>query len=67
MAVPWSHLRWSVNHRNWSEVAVTGSKCNTDDNGCHIAGEDRVVECARDNTERKKREEYESEKNKDKD
>ena len=61
------HLRWRVDHRNWSEVPIAGSKCNADDNGRHVAVKDRRVECARDDAERKEREEGESENNKDKD
>ena len=56
-----------MDHRNWSEVAIAGSKRNADDNGRHVAVEDRRVECARDDAERKEWEEGESEKNKDKD
>lgn len=62
-----THLRWRVNHRNRSEVAVADSKHNTDDNGCQITLKDRSVEGARDNAKCKEWKEDKSEKNKDKD
>lgn len=62
-----THLRWRVNHRNRSEVAVADSKHDTDDNGCQITLKDRSVEGARDNAKCKEWKEDKSEKNKDKD